>query len=155
MCRDASTEVFKTMKHHELVGHVAQVQAASAPSAAVSVCTAHVRDEALFRMRSHLREASASLCRARYSKILNHDISVHVGEEESSWIAELQPLRRKDANTIATGLILPGREIMEHLAPQFPKHGCQRTLRLVHLMTTLLRSRPETARQGASQHWSD
>ena len=60
---------------------------------------ANVHDETCLRMRSQM------LCRRTHSKVLNLLITVHAPDMSLRWLSELQPLSKKNSQTIATGLL--------------------------------------------------
>ncbi len=73
------------------------------------VCFRHLHDEASMRMRSFLAGAGPSeggtrvlrMHRSRSSKVQNNSCTIHIDPaSEVPWLTELQPLARKDADTL-------------------------------------------------------
>ena len=111
--RDAFAEILKRLNRQEVNNKVSLPSLQASPDSHTTVFVPHIHDEVLLRMRSRFKDLPPTVCRARSSKILNHDVSVVVAIEQLQWISELQALKRKDAGTIATGLISVIKEIIQ------------------------------------------
>ena len=49
----------------------------------------HVHDEALLRVRSFTQALGNRFCRARYSKVLEHVVSLHTDKRSLKWLCEM------------------------------------------------------------------
>ena len=65
-----------------------------------SLFITHCHDEALLRVRSFAAALGKGFCRSRYSKVLEHTISLHAHRQSMKWFCEMQALMKKDAPTI-------------------------------------------------------
>ena len=121
----------------------------------------HVHDEALMRVRSFSAALGKSCCRAWYSKVLEHVVTLHGESSSMEWYCELQALASKDACTIATGILKVVDEILECVARVGRASASACRQRVVHIMTgdaigtnesaakrMLFHLRPVAARQG-------
>ena len=115
--RNAMCELVKGFNRQHVVGSVLSQICGSSQHEPLSICITHLHDEASFRMRSHAgglpsSGLASSMGRARHSKVLNHVIDRHIGDEEIRWLTELQPLGKKDSACIAKGLMIPLQEFL-------------------------------------------
>jgi Holliday junction resolvasome RuvABC ATP-dependent DNA helicase subunit len=76
---------------------------------------AYVHDESHMRVRSYDASMGSKLCRGRYSKILNHAVSVYSQGTSMEYFTELQALASKNGPSIATALIRVTMDILEHV----------------------------------------
>ena len=102
-------------------------------SACDTVFVSHVHDEALMRVRSFDGDRGSRLRRGRYSKILNHVVHASNGAEVVELLCELQALGRKDAQSVATGLIRVIRRVLDAWAERSAGPSGQ-SRRLVHIV---------------------
>ena len=138
--KNAFCEIVKGWNRSSLVQAVALYRPTASQSAPLRIFCPHVFDEALFKMRSYIRtDATASnspgLCRSRHSKVLNHSVTVFVDTLEQSWYTELTPLNKKDAPTLATGLLIPGKELLGKCAEGLRLNPDHKKVRFLHLLT--------------------
>ena len=110
---------------------IRMVQHAHSKSAeqTVRLAVLHVHDEASLRLRSLKSGAGTD---SRYSKIQNNIITASVGGTDVlPWLCPLQPVQRKDGDTIAT-CILQQLELLLQ-----PAVGSNTPLRIIHLLLGL------------------
>ena len=136
--RDAFCEVAKGFNRGEIVRASYSYAAGKCGASSLPLYLVHIHDEAVLRLRSFLASGtagSARLGRSTHSKILNHVLQLHTDSSSTSVMTELQPLARKDANTMACALLVPVKECvskcMEGVA--FCETGA--SVRVLHLIT--------------------
>ena len=120
--RDAFAALLVELRRDEVTAALSVVPLGPAGETA-PVFVRHIHDEASMRLKSynavpvdvaeHFAGASAHVRRGRYAKVQNNAVHISVGHGPSyqnlAWFMDLQPLARKDGNTIATALILAMR----------------------------------------------
>ena len=132
--RNAFAEIIKDLRHGELKQMLKLAVSAGGGGQDVTISAPHQHDEALFRMRSNFASTAGSLCRNRSSKILNQVLELLVSDTSAKVPVELQPLSKKDASTIATGLIRATGPVREACSEALSEDVAAQ-ITLVHVIT--------------------
>ena len=130
--KDAMVEVLKKLNKEIVAASVRDAGVLEGGTETLPVYIVHVHDEAAMRLKSYVSEPSP---RGRASKIQNHCVHVYAGQACNEVYTELQPLLKKDAQTIAFSLISTTKGVMEAIltgATQIPSQ-CTGT-RVVHII---------------------
>ena len=138
--KNALCELAKHWNRIQVSSTVAAAQAHRHPSESLRVYVPHEQDEACFKMESRqrvttLHDAASKLRRARSSKVLNHVIHIHVDNSLVKWIEELQPLSKKDAGTIGSGLISVIKNVIQTCFRQVTLDNLVAKPRVLHAIT--------------------
>ena len=138
--KNALCELVKHWNRIQVSSTVAAAQAHRHPSESLRVYIPHEQDEACFKMESRQRvttahDAASSLRRAKSSKVLNHVIHIHVDDSFVKWIEELQPLSKKDAATIGSGLISVIKNVIQTCFRQVTLDNLVAKPRVLHAIT--------------------
>ena len=138
--KNALCELVKDWNRIEVSSTVAAAQAHRHPSESLRVYVPHEQDEACFKMESRQRvttvhDAASKLRRAKSSKVLNHVIHIHVDDSFIKWIEELQPLSKKDAATIGSGLISVIKNVIQTCFRQVTLDNLVAKPRFLHAIT--------------------
>ena len=157
--KNALCELVKDWNRIEVSSTVAAAQAHRHPSESLRVYVPHEQDEACFKMESRqrvttLHDAASKLRRARSSKVLNHVIHIHVDNSLVKWIEELQPLSKKDAGTIGSGLISVIKNVIQTCFRQVTLDNLVAKPRVLHAITGELwteLSQPSLSQPSLSQ----
>ncbi len=110
------------------------------------LCLRHLHDEASMRMRSFLGEAPAAegtsegwsraqtrFGRSRSSKVQNNSCSLHTDASSAlPWLTDLQPLGRKDSDTLCFALFCVLRDLAVTLGGD--EEPCPKRRRLLHIL---------------------
>ena len=156
-CRDAFAELLKEFNSRALHAF------ASSTAGGRTFVLRHVHDEAQFRLRSFSASpvASSSLpsdntvggarfSRSRSSKVQNNDIQISNGEDTLPWWSELQPLAKKDADTLGLAPVQAAEQILSILG-----EACTRQVRVVHCLTGDGLNTNEAAAKRLLAHFSN
>jgi hypothetical protein len=108
----------------------------------------HIHDEALMRLRSlssvdvpnitlpqQAAVGGAGFSRSRSSKIQNNIISIAIGSQVLPWLCELQPLAKKDGDTVGLALVQSVQEIMRVLSSDHVGGLDKADVRVLHCLT--------------------
>jgi len=128
--RDAFCEILKTMQAQKLATRFAGHQN-DIGDQQCKIFLTHTHDGADCKMRSYeptLRSSESvimpigalKLSRARSSHIENHTMNISFGGFSMPWWSELQPLRRKDAPSLATACIEMMQSILTQVVREVP-----------------------------------
>jgi hypothetical protein len=99
-----------------------------------SIVMTHVHDEALMRVRSFVESLNSRLNRGRYSKVLNHVVWLQLDDDRLDWPVELQPLAKKDAPSVATGLLKVLQTVFECVQERARTFPANKRVRLLHIL---------------------
>ena len=157
--KNALCELVKDWNRIQVSSTVAAAQAHRHPSESLRVYVPHEQDEACFKMESRQRvttvhDAASRLRRAKSSKVLNHVIHIHVDDSFVKWIEELQPLSKKDAGTIGSGLISVIKNVIQTCFRQVTLDNLVAKPRVLHAITGELwteLSQPSLSQPSLSQ----
>ena len=138
--KNALCELVKHWNRIQVSSTVAAAQAHRHPSESLRVYIPHEQDEACFKMESRQRvttahDTASRLRRAKSSKVLNHVIHIHVDDSFIKWIEELQPLSKKDAATIGSGLISVIKNVIQTCFRQVTLDNLVAKPRVLHAIT--------------------
>lgn len=131
--KDAWAEVIKEFCDAKIRHQVGGAISGSEPGAAVQIFVVHQQDEASFKMRSVQLESLNRKGKARYSKVLNQSLEVHTISDSTDVVVELMPLDRKDADTLATGLLSPVQSFLGVVTSQLENTSA--LARIIHIVT--------------------
>ena len=132
--RDAFTEMIKRGNVAELTFEAStiwQSQSGKAPAIIVS----HLHDEASLKLRSFDSELVGRTLRARYSKVQNEVVRVKFPSGKTiEYFTELQPLLKKDSDTIGQAIVNTAKNVIVSLLDQ-PATRPPQPLRLIYILT--------------------
>ena len=137
--RNAFVEIVKEQNHAEVCAAAAFAVGDPSSLKIFHVYVPHVHDEVLLRMRSVVLSTSSSSslagARGRSSKVLNHDLAADIGLTEIPWISEIQALKNKDARSIASGLIIPVRALLQAVEKGARQQSADSSAIVCHILT--------------------
>ena len=142
--RDSFAEMLKNLTKERLSSALGVAPLGGGGASVVPVYVAHVHDEASMRFRSYDRVAVKAFgddglgrvfSRGRYSKVQNNSLHVTLGSSSNGfeWYSELQPLSRKDADTLATALMMAVDELLSACTAAVRERQARR-VRVLHLL---------------------
>ena len=125
--RDAFAQIIKEQSRAEVASHSGKLEG-------LPFFVTHIHDEAIMRLRSTLAGLPHHVARARYTKVQNNVVRIHLDGETFEWYTELQALAEKSAPTVAQAILQVIKEIIQ-TARSCRHQASTSRLRVIHMLT--------------------